>query len=239
MRCAIKQASSGQAASGHARAAARTSATPRPQDGLTNVETTQVSRRSQLLGSTAAPAALVLAGLALTPSAPAVAAPRAAQSAGDWSTPGLAAKNPEGQPEFFKLDNGVKVQELSIGSGSVEAGQTSVVLVDYVIRRSNGYFIYSTIEGVSFQPKDIPVGPVLLKLGSGEVVPGLEAAIVGMRPGGKRRLLMPPDVGYKSGAGGEFQPQPPTFATKRQLQVHSGEPLLFEVELRRVDGKAA
>ena len=32
------------------------------------------------------------------------------------------------------------------------------VLIDYVLRRSNGYFIYATQEGVSFQPKvgDVP-----------------------------------------------------------------------------------
>lgn len=49
-----------------------------------------------------------------------------------------------------------------------------VVLFDYVLRRANGYFIYGTIEGVSFQPKDTPVGPVAFKLGNGTLIPGLE-----------------------------------------------------------------
>lgn len=30
--------------------------------------------------------------------------------------------------------------------------------------RSNGYFIYGTVDGVSFQPKDVPVGPMRLQL---------------------------------------------------------------------------
>ena len=30
-----------------------------------------------------------------------------------------------------------------------------------------GYFIYGTVDGVSFQPKDVPVGPVALKLVGG------------------------------------------------------------------------
>lgn len=55
-----------------------------------------------------------------------------------------------------------------------------------------------TIEGVSFQPKDVPVGPIRLQLGSGEVIEGLESALVGMRQGGKRRMLVPPEVGYVS-----------------------------------------
>lgn len=88
-----------------------------------------------------------------------------------------------------------------------------------------------TIEGVSFQPKDVPVGPIRLQLGSGELIEGLETALVGMKQGGKRRVLVPPEVGYVSNV---LQPQMPTFATKRQLANHSSEPLLFEIEVLRV-----
>ena len=55
------------------------------------------------------------------------------------------------------------MQVLSEGAGR-EAGVGDTVLVDYVLRRANGYFIYSTVEGASFQPKDVPTGPLLLKL---------------------------------------------------------------------------
>lgn len=37
-------------------------------------------------------------------------------------------------------------------------------------RRANGYFIYGTVDGVSFQPKDVPVGPVRLQLVRAEFV---------------------------------------------------------------------
>jgi FKBP-type peptidyl-prolyl cis-trans isomerase len=89
----------------------------------------------------------------------------------------------------------------------------------------------ATIEGVSFQPRDVPVGPIRLQLGSGDVIEGLQDALVGMRQGGKRRVLIPPELGYVSSV---LQPQPPTFATKRQLANHSSESLLFEIELLRV-----
>jgi len=78
----------------------------------------------------------------------------------------------------------------------------------------------------------VPIGPIRLQLGSGsEVIEGLQDAIVGMRQGGKRRVLIPPELGYVSSV---LQPQPPTFATKRQLANHSSESLLFEIELLRV-----
>ena len=71
--------------------------------------------------------------------------------------------------------------------------------------------------------------------GSGEVIPGLEEVLVGMRTGGKRRALIPPELGYASNPS-RLQPQPPTFATKRQLLNHANEPLLFEVQLVRIRG---
>ncbi|KAL4421178.1 hypothetical protein ABPG77_003361 [Micractinium sp. CCAP 211/92] len=152
---------------------------------------------------------------------------------GDWSSPGLAAPIDPSQPKFFKTDSGVRVQVLAEGAGpAATAGDT--VLVDFVLRRSNGYFIYGTVDGVSFQPKDVPVGPVALKLGDSSTVPGLEDVLVGARPGSKFRALVPPELGYQAAPGA--LPQMPTFATKRQLENHKAEPLLFEVQLLRVAG---
>ena len=86
---------------------------------------------------------------------------------------------------------------------------------------------------MSFQPSDVPVGPVAFRLGDKQLVPGLEAAILGMRPGAKRRVLVPPEQGY--GAGLDLGPTPPTFSGKRQVQAHAAEPMLFEVQLLRAD----
>lgn len=65
----------------------------------------------------------------------------AAQSAGDWSSPGLSAPEDDALPKFFKTNSGVKVQVLAPGSGPA-AQKGDAVLIDYVLRRANGYFIY-------------------------------------------------------------------------------------------------
>jgi hypothetical protein len=101
----------------------------------------------------------------------------AAKMAGDWSSPGLGGTSTSGRrggeeggegeetpgPRFYMTPSRVKVQELSQGQGR-SANIGDKLLVDFVLRRSNGYFIYGTVEGVSFQPRDVPTGPIILPM---------------------------------------------------------------------------
>jgi hypothetical protein len=185
---------------------------------------------------------------------------------GDWSSPGLASRpeDDEQGPLFTKTPGGARLQVVDAGSrgqpidppplgedGAVRPGDR--VELDYTLRRQNGYFIYGTVEGVSFQPRDVPTGVVEIAVGGacggiGErdgpggapaVIRGLEEALVGLREGARFRVLVPPGLGYTDGGAGGLGPLPPTFATKRQLLNHVREPLLFEVEVLKVKKAAA
>ena len=140
--------------------------------------------------------------------------PSTSGDGGDWSSPGLASRPRDpGAPEFFKTPSGAAVQEVTPGDPAARpAADGDTVDVDFVLRRANGYFIYANVEGVSFQPADVPTAPFLFRLGDPAVLPGFADAVRGMRPGGKRRALVPPGAGYKAFPGG--LPQAPTFATK-------------------------
>lgn len=70
-------------------------------------------------------------------------------------------------PKFFKTANGVRVQEVIVGKGpQVQPGDA--VLIDYVLRRSNGYFIYGEYQQHVFK----------LGLRSTDVVVGILAVVV-------------------------------------------------------------
>lgn len=65
---------------------------------------------------------------------------------------------------FESAASGVRLQELALGTGSDAAAVGDLVILNYVLRRSNGYFIYSTVEGIGFQPKDVPAEPFTFTL---------------------------------------------------------------------------
>jgi FKBP-type peptidyl-prolyl cis-trans isomerase 2 len=71
-----------------------------------------------------------------------------------------------------------------------------------------------------------------LVLGAQQVPKAVELAIAGMREGGKRKIVVPPNLGWAANA--EQLPLPATFSGKRKLELYREQPLMFEVELQRV-----
>ncbi len=103
--------------------------------------------------------------------------------------------------------SGLRYADLAVGSGE-EARPGRIVDVDYT-----GWLQ----DGTRFDSSKDRNKPLTFRIGIDEVIQGWHEGIAGMKEGGKRRLVIPPDLGYgKQGAGGVIPPN----AT-----------LVFEVEL--------
>jgi peptidylprolyl isomerase/FKBP-type peptidyl-prolyl cis-trans isomerase FkpA len=83
--------------------------------------------------------------------------------------------------------NELKIEDLTVGDGT-EAVSGKSVEVHYT-----GWLT----DGKQF---DSSVGrsPFSFRLGGGQVIQGWDRGVVGMKVGGKRRLTIPPELGYGS-----------------------------------------
>ncbi len=104
----------------------------------------------------------------------------------------------------------VIVEEIILGDGEI-AENSDVLFVEYIGQLRDGtVFDATALSGSEF----------VFTLGAGQVIPGWDQGILGMKVGGKRRIKIPPVLGYGAfGAGSAIPP----FAV-----------LLFEIELNQV-----
>ena len=104
------------------------------------------------------------------------------------------------------------VEDLVVGTGAVAAtGDT--VTVHYVGTLANGQKFDSSYDRGQ---------PFTFRIGARQVIAGWEQGTPGMRVGGKRRLTIPPSLGYGGQANGP---------------IPANSTLIFEVDLVAIAGR--
>jgi len=130
------------------------------------------------------------------------------------STPAQASGPPPlpGMIQWHTTASGLKYADTAVGTGAEpQNGQTVVV-----------HFTGWLADGMQFDSSRDRNKPFGFQLGSRQVIKGWDEGVRGMRVGGKRRLIVPPSLGYGArGIGGLIPPD----AT-----------LTFDIELLRVIG---
>ena len=95
----------------------------------------------------------------------------------------------------------LKIEEVVVGSGAV-AAKGQEVTVHYT-----GWLMQGGKAGSKFDSSKDRGQAFLFSLGRGEVIRGWDEGVTGMKVGGKRKLTIPPDLGYGArGAGGVIPP---------------------------------
>jgi FKBP-type peptidyl-prolyl cis-trans isomerase len=111
---------------------------------------------------------------------------------------------------------GLVIKDIKVGTGP-GAKNGDALTVNYVGTLTNGTKFDSS--------KDPGRTPFDVTLGQHRVIPGWEQGLVGMKVGGTRKLVIPPNLAYGSqGAGGAIPPN----AT-----------IIFMVDLLKINGKGA
>jgi peptidylprolyl isomerase len=106
----------------------------------------------------------------------------------------------------------LQIQDEKIGSGAaVKKGDT--VKINYVGTLANG---------TKFDASADHGGPFVTQIGVGQVIKGWDEGIIGMKVGGKRKLIIPPSLGYGNQATGS---------------IPANSTLIFQVELVGIEGK--
>ncbi len=103
------------------------------------------------------------------------------------------------------------IEDIIVGSGA-EAKQYDILTVDYTGKLEDGKVFDSS--------KNPGRDPFRFTVGAGQVIKGWDEGIVGMKVGGKRKLTIPPEMGYGSRDMGVIPPN---------------STLIFEVDLLEIE----
>ena len=106
--------------------------------------------------------------------------------------------------------SGLVIEEMTVGTGATAVAGKKVSV----------HYTGWLVDGTRFDSSKDRGDPFIFPLGKGHVIKGWDEGVAGMKVGGKRKLIVPAQLGYGSrGAGGVIPPN----AT-----------LIFDVELLEI-----
>lgn len=114
--------------------------------------------------------------------------------------------------ERHRSPAGAIYEDVAVGDGAI-AAFGSFVRVDCVGSLDDGTVFDSTYDRGT---------PLEFTLGKGEVVRGFEDALLGMRVGGKRRITIPPELGYGDSGLADLVPPNATLTLEVELLEVTG-----------------
>ena len=115
------------------------------------------------------------------------------------ATPTPASAEPQGKT--MTTASGLQITDSKVGSGATpKTGQTCVM-------HYTGWLYDNGAKGAKFDSSLDRGEPFEFQIGMGQVIKGWDEGVATMKVGGKRTLIIPPQLGYGArGAGGVIPP---------------------------------
>ena len=147
------------------------------------------------------------------------------------------APAPAGETSFRTLASGVQVKDFRVGSGDATVTENSsnvAIQCSGRLLNLNGVVFYNTKNN---NPDGFGAIPLTVDLGKGQMLPGLEQGLVGMKKGGIRRIIVPQSLAYNQFPG--LEPIPMTATEQRALDsvvknARRDGTILFDVQVERL-----
>lgn len=209
-------------------------------DDVVNPTATQVVDRRRALFSAVSTTTAAVAVLGNTAAFAASDAPKAKALSEEYrqGTAVLGSTDEDAvipKEAYKKLPSGVVYADTRPGTGPDVAGEGKRANVQWVLRKSNGYFVDSSAVDDG--------KPFVWRIGDrAAAIAGVDEGVRGMRVGGTRRLLIPPSQAYVEGLDdGKPGPLPVGFGPRQQMRrVQNirkdvpGEYIYLEIQLTRL-----
>ena len=100
-------------------------------------------------------------------------------------------------PVYESTPSGIKYRDIKVGQGDTPAYGQKVTI----------NFIGKLEDGTVFESTYSTKQPISFSVGDGEAIRGLDEGVMGMKEGGKRELVLSPDLAFgERGAGNKIPP---------------------------------
>ena len=118
-----------------------------------------------------------------------------------WSFGATTPANAQPKDKIVTTASGLKIIDTQVGTGaSPKTGQTCVM-------HYTGWLYVDGAKGQKFDSSHDRGRPFEFPIGTGRVIKGWDEGVGSMKVGGKRTLIIPPELGYGArGAGGVIPP---------------------------------
>lgn len=150
-----------------------------------------------------------------TANAPATVAETPVVAETETPAPVAQTTSTETTEEGIVTNSGLRFIEITPGEGE-NPKPGDIVLVHYTGTLTDGTKFDSSVDRNE---------PFKFRLGRGEVIPGWDEGIAMLKPGGKAKLVIPPDLAYgERGAGGAIPPNATLLFEVELITVTAGSP---------------